>query len=172
MQTQITTCSIEDCSKPRWKGSTGWCQMHYRRWKTHGDPLTVLVIRHGLSSHARGSATRREYFSWAGAKTRCYNPHSPKFALYGGRGITVCERWRTSFPNFLADMGPRPMGTSLDRIDGTADYEPSNCRWATPSEQNKNRRAFQSHEYYVALSRAGVAARAKQALQHGGAKLQ
>lgn len=70
---------------------------------------------------------------------RCTNPNNVMFYLYGGRGITVCERWRT-FDNFLADMGPRPDGLTLDRIDPEGHYEPGNCRWATPKEQQENRR--------------------------------
>jgi len=70
---------------------------------------------------------------------RCRYPQHPKYRLYGGRGIDVCERWAT-FDPFLADMGVRPAGRSLDRIDPDGPYEPGNCRWATPLEQRHNRR--------------------------------
>lgn len=69
---------------------------------------------------------------------RCRNPNDPMFSYYGGRGIQVCDRWQ-SFAMFLSDMGPRPRGQSLERIDSTAGYTPENCKWATPTEQNRNR---------------------------------
>jgi hypothetical protein len=72
---------------------------------------------------------------------RCHNPKHPKFHLYGGRGIAVCERWRESFDAFLADMGPRPSPKhSVDRKDNDLGYEPGNCRWATQTEQCRNKR--------------------------------
>lgn len=70
---------------------------------------------------------------------RCTDPRVNGFAYYGGRGIAVCERW-ASFENFLADMGGRPEGKTLDRIDNDRGYEPINCRWATNAEQRANRR--------------------------------
>lgn len=79
------------------------------------------------------------YRSWKAMKQRCYREKDPYFAQYGGRGITVCDRWRSSFSAFLADMGERPAGTTLDRIKLDGNYEPSNCRWATRKEQNRNR---------------------------------
>ena len=69
---------------------------------------------------------------------RCHKPYSDGFDQYGLKGITVCDRWRQSFQNFYDDMGERPDGKSLDRIDGLKGYDPENCRWATPKEQSEN----------------------------------
>lgn len=87
-----------------------------------------------------GKTGSTEYKSWDGMRQRCSNPNNSKYPLYGGRGIKVCERWQESFENFLADMGNKPDGTTLDRIDPDGDYEPNNCRWASVTEQNNNKR--------------------------------
>lgn len=82
------------------------------------------------------------YTSWQAMKCRCLNRKHPNYQQYGAKGITVCESWMR-FQNFLADMGERPAGTTLDRYpNGDGNYEPGNCRWATRSQQNLNRRSF------------------------------
>ncbi len=78
--------------------------------------------------------------SWWNARARCTNPANHKFPLYGARGISMCARWRESFEAFLADMGMRPPGLTLDRIDNDGNYEPGNCRWADAKTQSSNRR--------------------------------
>lgn len=80
------------------------------------------------------------YRAWIHMRERCWNPKCHAFKNYGARGISVCERWAHDFSAFAIDMGPRPAGHSLDRIDNDGNYEPDNCRWATPTEQVRNRR--------------------------------
>lgn len=95
---------------------------------------------HGHTAGPAGSRrTTPTYNTWLAMRQRCRYPHHAKYAQYGGRGIGVCDRWFDSFNAFLADMGERPAGHTLDRIDGLGDYEPRNCRWATPGQQAANR---------------------------------
>ncbi len=92
--------------------------------------------KHG---HVSRNIASPEYYSWKAMIQRCTNSSSPNFERYGGRGITVCKRWR-KFKNFLTDMGKRPAGKTLDRKNVNGNYKPSNCKWATKSEQQFNRR--------------------------------
>lgn len=97
-------------------------------------------LRHG---HAAHNTETREYRSWHAMINRCTNPNVPNWEYYGGRGIRVCDSWRWSFEQFLADVGARPEGQTLDRIDSDGHYEPGNVRWATPKEQARTRRKCQ-----------------------------
>lgn len=86
-----------------------------------------------------GKKPTRTYRAWCSMYTRCFDPKCRNFADYGGRGITICARWRT-FENFLADMDECPVGRQLDRENVNGNYEPGNCRWATFTEQQRNKR--------------------------------
>lgn len=91
---------------------------------------------HGMSRNGT-----KEYDAWKNMKARCYRESYAQYYDYGGRGIKVCDRWVNSFENFITDMGRRPTNQhSLDRIDNNGSYEPSNCRWATKTQQNLNQK--------------------------------
>src|SRR6266487_506032 len=95
------------------------------------------AFRHGHATRKKGITGT--YRSWANMLDRCKSKRRSDYPRYGGRGIRVCRRWR-DFARFLEDLGPRPPGLQLDRIDNSRGYEPGNCRWATPKQQANNRR--------------------------------
>lgn len=108
--------------------------------------LNIETQRQSFEKHGGAALDKSKrhplYSIWCGMKKRCYSPNSSAYPFYGGRGISVCDAWRNDFAAFVRDMGPRPDGTTLDRVDTDGDYSPENCRWADWSTQMKNRRAF------------------------------
>ena len=99
------------------------------------------LLRGNTLNRTHNRSHSGEYYSWCAMKSRCYIPTNHKYPIYGSRGISVCDRWRDSFENFLADMGPKPSPKhSIDRKDNDGNYEPGNCHWATKKQQSRNTR--------------------------------
>lgn len=150
-------CFVSGCSNPLY--SRGRCKTHYSRWRSQGYP-----VQDGLPEHRPRDTVRGEknpnwkngasghplYLIYHDMVSRCHNPSHPRYRDYGGRGIRVCSEWREDFWTFVRDVGDRPeenqIRYTLDREDNDGIYEPGNVRWATFSEQAKNKRGFGDFE--------------------------
>lgn len=126
-------------------------EFHLKEIATIANGASTQCKRCGNVTH--GLRKTREYNTWRGMIERCCNPNSVGYSRYGGSGVTVCDRWRSSFELFLKDMGERPDGCSIDRINTYGNYHKENCRWATKElqEANKKRRLQVSHNGQVKL---------------------
>jgi hypothetical protein len=113
-------------------------------WAKQNGQKTIHIARAALFKH--GYHKTRIYSRWEGMIQRCTNPNAKGYSNYGGRGITVCERWR-DFRNFLADMGEPPDKLTLERIDNDGNYCPENCRWDTYKQQHNNKRTNLSKRF-------------------------
>ena len=127
----MRTCEIEDCNNKHM--GNGYCLKHNKKYKKYGDPLFSKNEKHGMTESS-------EYQTWLCMKKRCYNKKRKDYKYYGGRGITVCDRWKNSFIAFYKDMGVKPfLKAQIDRKKNNGNYEPGNCKWSTSVENCQNR---------------------------------
>ena len=145
---KVNYCHVENCTKPH--VANGYCNTHYLRLKRHGTLEPTVIFRGGNRNHPYA-------YSYVNMTQRCNNPKATQYKDYGGRGITICDRWDSEggFLRFLEDMGEKPDPSyTLDRKDTNGNYEPSNCKWSSRSEQQFNRR--NSKKKQKKLERSGI----------------
>lgn len=138
-------CKHEDCDKGISK--RGYCNAHYLRLIRYGSSYGGKKIKNISCNHIDSNGTKLDwrhslYNTYVGMYSRCYDENNVKYNIYGGRGIRVADRWlgACGFHNFVNDMGNRPKGYSLDRLNSELGYTPSNCKWSSIHEQNANKR--------------------------------
>lgn len=130
-------CLVENCGKKHY--GKNLCEAHYTRLRRSRDlyskPIKIKTPKAHLKKHPL-------YMVWSAMKKRCLNQKDISYKSYGGRGISVCDRWLHSFSNFIADMGERPFPKAqIDRVNNNGNYEPGNCRWVSPAKNCQNRRS-------------------------------
>lgn len=131
---EVKICAIRNCELPKY--AKGLCQKHYARNYKYGNPYYTTRI---VGENRNKNPVYKVYHAML---DRCKNPDNKFYSYYGGRGIRVCKRWQglNGFTHFVRDMGERPEGLTLERTDNSKGYSPTNCRWATYSDQQYNQR--------------------------------